>query len=214
MSDVEALARSILVRHKEAGHLRLELPAELCGPARASALETGLRQMAGVYRVMLDRSSRKLSVYFDPHLASLHEVARRLRGLLDELPDETASSAQQAPGMPPEERLRHTLAATREVIEDGARRVAHRIRQTVEGLRQPAAQEGSLQAKLQPVLAGALTEKAVLNFLNDIVAFYLIKVHWDLISQRWIKDPLKFRYAWLTTFYLVFLLVRFRKLNK
>ena len=61
------------------------------------------------------------------------------------------------------------------------------------------------------MIASALTEKAAINFVNDIVAFYLIKVHWELISQRWLKDPLKFRNAWLTTFYFVFLLVRYRK---
>ena len=61
------------------------------------------------------------------------------------------------------------------------------------------------------MLANALTEKAIINFLNDLVAFYLVKVHWELISQRWLKDPVKNANAWLTVFYLVFLLVRYRK---
>ena len=56
-----------------------------------------------------------------------------------------------------------------------------------------------------------LDEKAIINFLNDLLAFYLIRVHWDLITQRWLREPLKFRYAWLTIFYPVFLLVRYRK---
>jgi hypothetical protein len=61
------------------------------------------------------------------------------------------------------------------------------------------------------MLESALTEQAIINFLNDLLAFYLIRVHWDLITQRWLREPLKFRYAWLTIFYLVFLLVRYRK---
>lgn len=207
MSDTEALARRIAVRHKEPGHLRLELPAELCGPARAAALEAGLRRVAGVFRVTLEPATRKLSIHFDPHLAGLHDVARHLRALLEELPAEAGAGA-------PGEGLGHRLAAAKEAVEDGARRAATRLRRALAHLRHPDAPEGSLQARLQPMLAGALTEKAALNFLNDIVAFYLIKVHWDLISQRWLKDPLKFRYAWLSTFYLVFLLVRFRKQNK
>ncbi len=85
------------------------------------------------------------------------------------------------------------------------------LRARLESLRHPGAPAGSLQARLQPVLANALSEKAIINFLNDIVAFYLIKVHWELISQRWLKDPVKYGNAWLTTFYLVFLLVRYRK---
>ena len=92
-----------------------------------------------------------------------------------------------------------------------ARHVFADLRARLERLRQPGAQAGTLQARLQPMLANALTEKAIINFLNDIVAFYLIKVHWELISQRWLKDPVKYGNAWLTTFYLVFLLVRYRK---
>ena len=61
------------------------------------------------------------------------------------------------------------------------------------------------------MLANALTEKAIINFLNDLVAFYLVKVHWELISQRWLKSPAKHADAWLAAFYLVFLLVRYRK---
>jgi hypothetical protein len=70
---------------------------------------------------------------------------------------------------------------------------------------------GSLRARFQPMVESALTEKAVTNFFNDIVAFYLIKVHWDLITKRWLQNPLANSNAWLTTFYLVFLLVRYRK---
>ena len=69
----------------------------------------------------------------------------------------------------------------------------------------------SLHRKLQPVLASALTEKAIINFFNDMVAFYLIKAHWDLITKRWLKEPLAHSSAWMTTFYLIFLLVRYRK---
>jgi hypothetical protein len=36
-------------------------------------------------------------------------------------------------------------------------------------------------------------------------------VHWELISQRWLKNPVKHADAWLTVFYLMFLLVRYRK---
>jgi hypothetical protein len=61
------------------------------------------------------------------------------------------------------------------------------------------------------MLANALTEKAIVNFLNDLIAFYLVKVHWELISQRWLKNPVKHADAWLAIFYLMFLLVRYRK---
>ncbi|MBK7768898.1 MAG: hypothetical protein IPI44_24440 [Sulfuritalea sp.] len=40
-----------------------------------------------------------------------------------------------------------------------ARRAFRRLRARIEGLRQPKAASGSLQAKLQPMLANALTER-------------------------------------------------------
>jgi hypothetical protein len=69
----------------------------------------------------------------------------------------------------------------------------------------------AVQIQGKPVLQGILSEKAMINFFNDIVVFYLIKVHWELITQKWLKQPLKNLNAWVTTFYLVFLLVRYRK---
>ncbi len=55
--------------------------------------------------------------------------------------------------------------------------------------------------RFQPMIESALTEKAVTNFFNDIVAFYLIRTHWDLITKHWLKDPVKYGNAWLTVFY-------------
>lgn len=42
---------------------------------------------------------------------------------------------------------------------------------------------------------------------------FSVKAHWDLITKRWLKDPLAHSNAWMTTFYLIFLLVRYRKTN-
>lgn len=194
----DELARRIVVRHREAGHLRFDIPAELCRPAAAAAVGEGLRGVAGVYRVSLDPSARKLSIRFDPHVCGTGDVARRLTALLAHLPAEPSAAAVA---------LHDAGSRARVAVREGAMR----LRAAFDRLRAPAAPADSLQAKLQPVLASALTEKAVTNFINDIVAFYLIKMHWELISQRWLKEPLKFRNAWLTTFWLVFLLVRYRK---
>lgn len=205
--NAEALAARIVVRHREAGHLRLDLPAELCGPAASAALGAGLRELAGVYRVAVDPYGRKLSVRYDEHACSAAAVARCLKALLIDLPEEaTPQEAAEAPSNDATPAQGPASAVSALVKE-----AAFRFQDALGRLREPSAPEGTLQAKLQPVVAGALTEKAIINFLNDLVAFYLIKVHWELISQRWLKEPLKFRNAWLTTFYFVFLLVRYRK---
>lgn len=209
--DAEALARAIRVRHREAGYLRLELPGELCVEPRAGAIEAGLRQVAGVWRVTLYRADRKLAIRHDAHTCSVHQVASQLRALLDELPREAA------PGVPPPPApmLRHdTLRQAGERLGAQAARTAAQWRAVLQRLRTPTGPMSELQARLQPVLASALTEKAIIGFFNDLLAFYLIKVHWDLITRRWLKEPVHHANAWLAVFYLVFLLVRFRKLNK
>jgi hypothetical protein len=206
--DAANLSRLIAVRHKEPGHLRLELPPALAGPVVLAHLDVGLRQRTGVYRVTFEPEGRRLSIRFEPQQCGLHDVARQLRGLLDDLPAEAVTESTAPP--PPHD----PLATTRRAIERGAREVSTRVHRAIDKLRQPGAPEGSLQARLQPILKSALTEKASINFLNDVLMFYLIKVHWDLITKRWMKDPVRHADAWLTTFYLVFLLVRYRKSNK
>jgi hypothetical protein len=202
--DAADLSSRIVVRHREPGYLRLELPGEICHAAAAAAIEQGLRGVAGVYRVTVYPADRRLAVRYDAHACGVADVARGLKALLAGLPEPAPVAATTAPvGTGLDAQLHEAGAQARRAFAD--------LRARLERLRQPGAPAGTLQAKLQPMLANALTEKAVTNFLNDIVAFYLIKVHWDLITQRWLKDPVKYGNAWLTTFYLVFLLVRYRK---
>lgn len=202
MSTADELARRIQVVHRAAGYLRLELPAELCGAATATAIENGLLALPGVSQATVDRPWQRLSVRHDPALCTAPQIARHLFSLLPDLPLETpatAASAESAESAP--------AAAT----PFGLQPLLDRLQQLL-GLAEPAP-DGTLQARLQPVLASALTEKAIYNFLNDLVAFYLVKTHWELISKRWIKTPLAYSNAWMTVFYLVFLLVRYRKSN-
>lgn len=199
MSTADELARRIQVVHRAAGYLRLELPAELCGPAAAAAIENGLLALPGVSQATVDRPWQRLSVRHDAALCTAPQIARHLFGLLPDLPSEAPAAAASAESAP--------AAAT----PFGLQPLLDRLQQLL-GLAEPAP-DGSLQARLQPVLASALTEKAIYNFLNDLVAFYLVKTHWDLITKRWIKTPLAYSNAWMTVFYLVFLLVRYRKSN-
>lgn len=204
--NADDLARRIVVRHREAGYLRLELPAEICHPTAAIAFDAALRQVAGVYRVSFYAAPHRLAVSFDAHVCTAADVARALKGCLHALPEGEAGSAPAAAAP--------SAAQVTPALQDAvcqARRAVGQLRRRIEALRQPKAPAGTLQAKLQPMLANALTEKAIINFLNDLVAFYLVKVHWELISQRWLKNPVRHADAWLTVFYLMFLLVRYRK---
>jgi hypothetical protein len=209
--NADDLARRIVVRHREAGYLRLELPPEICHPTAAVAIDATLHHVAGVYRVTFYAAQRRLVVSYDAHVCTAADVARALKGCLHALPEGEAGSV---PVTMPEHAAAPLAARVTPALQDAARqarRAFGQLRRRIEALRQPKALPGSLQAKLQPMLANALTEKAIINFLNDLVAFYLVKVHWELISQRWLKNPVKHADAWLTVFYLMFLLVRYRK---
>ena len=209
--NADDLARRIVVRHREAGYLRLELPAGICQPTAAIAFDAALRHVAGVYRVTFYAAQRRLAVSFDAHVCTAADVARALKACLHALPEGEAGGD---PAIVPADAAAPLAERVTPALQDAARQARHafgQLRRRLEGLRQPKARPGSLQAKLQPMLANALTEKAIINFLNDLVAFYLVKVHWELISQRWLKDPVKHANAWLTVFYLMFLLVRYRK---
>lgn len=194
----EALARQIVVRYRGDGHVRFGLPDLLCAEAHAATIEEGLRRQPGVYRVTLYRRQGKLSVFYDPHACALNDIARRLHGVLGTLtaPKREAGKAQ---------RWKEKLDP-RQWFKKKAEQAKVK------------AEEWRFKAKLlkdvvtyHPQMNKLFTEQAVINFFNDLVTFYLIKMHWDLITQRWVRQPIRYRNAWATTFYLVFLLVRSRK---
>jgi hypothetical protein len=151
--------------------------------------------LAGISIAAVDQGWRRISIRFDQTVCSTAQVARQLFSLLDTLPA-PSSESETLVDEPTSSGLQPLLDKFKAVLTPAVEAPA-----------------GSLQAKIQPILASALTEKAIINFFNDLVAFYLIKAHWDLITKRWLQQPLAHSNAWMTTFYLVFLLVRYRKTN-
>ena len=198
MTQTAELAQRIVVLHREPGYLRLELPAEICGEAAVAAIEDGMKTLAGLSSAAVDRGWKRISIRFDAQVCTTAQVARHLFSLLPGLP------LDEAPAAEPE-------AAPSIDLNNGFQPLLDKLKAIIIPV-QPAP-EGSLQARFQPMVESALTEKAITNFFNDIVAFYLIKVHWDLITKRWLQNPVANSNAWLTVFYLVFLLVRYRKTN-
>lgn len=196
MTQTAELAQRIVVLHREPGYLRLELPPEICGEAAVAAIEEGMKSLAGLSSAAVDRGWKRISIRFDAQILSTPEVARHLFSLLPGLPLDEAPTAE------PE-------AAPSVDLNNGFQPLLDKLKSIIIPAEPPP--EGSLQARFQPMVESALTEKAITNFFNDIVAFYLIRVHWDLITKRWLQNPVANSNAWLTVFYLVFLLVRYRK---
>lgn len=184
-------AADIQVLHRDTGYLRLRLPPALRTPATGAAIENSLRTLTGVQRVTLLTAEGKLAVRFDPHVCSAGAVALRLKSVLADLPAATFTDAPETGTTADENAAPAHLGARLDRLRDSVTQ--------------------AMPARFQPIVASALTEKAATNFFNDIVAFYLIRTHWDLITKLWLKNPVKYGNAWLTVFYMVFLLVRYRK---
>jgi hypothetical protein len=213
--SVNSVSRQILVLHKSAGHVRFALPATLANPGSAAVIEAALVRIPGVRLVRIDPGTGKMGVHYDPIACSLRQLALVLKGSLEAAATAakhpTASGATSTSGV---SEIGRQLAQGVKQAEALARRLVQRVDAQL-APRQPAAAASETPGKLTPLRRAfnpsLLNEKAVINFANDIVAFYLIRVHWNLITQHWIKAPLQHGSAWLTVFYLTFLLVRYRK---
>lgn len=202
---VARLQDRVLLRHRAEGHLRFQLPGELLSPAAAEAIESGLREVEGVYRVVVYRGAGKLSVRFQETVCGLKEVALALDAILDEL---------AAAGLEPEPEMREAKPPLKERV--GAFLRLDRLKAKVAEMKMKAGVAAAVISARSnlPIKLPANMEGWTINFLNDLVAFYLIKVHWNLILQQWVKQPFKYRNAWLTVFYLTFLMVRYRKASQ
>lgn len=202
--DPQSVMAAVRLRHRTPGHLRFDLPESLCRAEIADYLEQGLHQIEGVRHVRVYRRARKLSVFYATTVCDVADVARRLARLIELLvrhAEVTPAGRSGRPGLWRRWRAARPLAGLQ------ARYRAWRSRAQMFG----AVAKAHWQYNPALRVLGDDPEKALLTFLNDAVTFYLIKVHWNLIVNQWLKQPLRFRYEWATAFYLVFLLVRSRE---
>jgi hypothetical protein len=213
--DARELERRILLRHRAPGHVRFEVPQDLCETHCSAAIRRSLISLPGVYRVDFYGAQCKLSIRYDETACTLREVGLRLRQALQD----AARSGLFERGSPGQARA---VAAPRAV--EAARppsRPAEWLRRKGESLRRKAQElrfkarvvkeVAKVKAETDPALRLLMDEKAIIGFLNDLTAFYLVKIHWDLITKQWIRAPFAHRYHWMAVFYLVFLLVRSRR---
>jgi hypothetical protein len=198
----------VRLRHRGAGHLRFQIPEILSRKDIALYLEQGLHQLEGVRRVVVYSDQRKLSIFYMENVCDVYQVVRKLARLIALLVDR-GFVTPEGKAVPPtwKDRLKARFASVR---------AGGSVRARITRWREQAKMAKNLlnaQWKVNPALRmlGDNPEKAAYGFFNDIVTFYLIKVHWDLILGKWLKSPLRYRYEWLTVFYFVFLLVRSRK---
>ena len=201
------IQKAFILRYRSEGHIRFQVPSKICQAHLVKALTDGLLAIDGVYRVQLYRSQQKLSIRYQESVCDFPSLAKQLYSLLAELEKNDALEQQEKPKArfnAWREKVKHkfeNLKATR-----WAKEKYTDAKETV----QAAKVIGKLGMK-KPQAFIADPEKAAIDFFNDILVIFLIKLHWEDITQKWLLKPLKHRYEWMALFYMFFLLVRSRR---
>lgn len=203
-----SIQKEFVLRYRIEGHVRFQIPAQICMANIAKAIEDGILAIEGVYRVNLYRGQRKLSIRFQESVCDFKSLARQLYQLLADLEkagafkQETVAQTKQSASWQEKTKAKlNGFKATRwakEKYTDAKETVQAAKIITRLGMKKPKALVND-------------PEKAIIDFCNDILVLFLIKLHWTNITQQWLLKPLKYRYEWMALFYMFFLLVRSRR---
>ncbi|GFO77496.1 hypothetical protein BPLS_P5973 [Bathymodiolus platifrons methanotrophic gill symbiont] len=202
-----SIQQEIILRHKSSGHVRFQIPERLCSDEVASFVSDAINDFDGVYRVNLFRNKQKLAIRFVEENLPFQELVQQLLTLLSDL--EKKGFFKAKPDAIKTSSFTNNLKLSN---WKGTRWAKDKYTETKE-----TAQAISILAKLglkkKPEIL-ANPEKTLITFFNDVLVLFLIKIHWKLISKKWILAPLKYRYQWLTIFYLMFLFIRSKTTKK
>ena len=200
-----SIQKEFVLRYRVDGHVRFQLPARICHVDVAKAVTDGISGIDGVYRVNLYRSQQKLSIRFNESVCDFKSLAKQLFQLLADL--------EKTGALKPKPVSKSTLwkeKAKSRLDDFKATRWAKEKFGDAKETVQAAKVIGKLSMK-KPTAFMKDPEKTIIDFLNDILVLFLIRLHWNDITQHWLVKPLKHRYEWMALFYMFFLLVRSRK---
>lgn len=200
-----SIQKEFTVRYKAEGHVRFEIPESLCDKEVAKRVTARILEIDGVYSVDLFRKQKKLSIRYHEVVCEFKQLANQLFQLLSEM-DEDGS----------------LLAPVVNEVSSAVLNLKSRIKSWKASrwasVKYSDAKETVQAAKVitklglkKPKSLFNDPEKAIIDFCNDILILYLIKLHWTRITKEWIPRPWAFRYQWTAVFYLFYLLMRSRR---
>jgi len=203
-----SIQKEFIIRYRADGHVRFEIPDQLCDATVAKLVSGKVLAIDGVYRVDLFRRQKKLSIRYQEVVCDFNQLATQLFQLIAELDEQGLLVAQ----------------VVKEVAD--AKAAGWGIKAKVKNWKASKwASEKYTDAKDTVQAAKVITklglkkpksfikdpERAIIDFLNDVLVLYLIKLHWTRITQEWIPRPWAFKSQWAAIFYLFYLLVRSRR---
>ena len=200
-----SIQKEFVLRYRDDGHVRFQIPAQICNVDAAKAVTDCISGIDGVYRVNLYRSQQKLSIRFQESICDFKSLARQLFDLLAELEEKGALQPKPvAKSTLWKEKAKSRLDDFK--VTRWAKEKYGDAKETVH-----AAKVITRLGMKKPKAFIKDPEKAIIDFLNDILVLFLIKLHWNEITKNWLIKPLKYRYEWMALFYMFFLLVRSRR---
>jgi len=203
-----SIQKEVTVRYRSEGHVRFEIPEQLCDEVVAKLFSARAQEIEGIYKVDLFRKQKKLSIRYQEVICEFNQLANQLFQLISELDQQgllvakvvNEVSSQQWESWDLKSRVKSWKASR------WAAGKYSDVKETV--------QAAKIITKLglkKPKSLIKDPEKAIIDFLNDVLVLYLIRLHWTRITQEWILKPWTFRYQWSAVFYLFYLLMRSRK---
>ncbi|MCK5121142.1 MAG: hypothetical protein KAQ91_04120 [Methylococcales bacterium] len=203
-----SIQKEFTVRYRDEGHVRFQIPELLCNEVVAKTVSAEILKIEGVYKVDLFRKQKKLSIRYQDVVCDFKQLAIKLFQLLAELDEKGLLVAPVVNDLNAKEKSKWNLKS--KVQDWKATRWASEKYDDAKDTVQAAKIITKIGLKKQGSLIKD-PEKAIIDFFNDILVLYLIKLHWVRITQEWIPKPWAFRYQWTAVFYLFYLLMRSRK---
>jgi hypothetical protein len=202
------IQKQCVLRHRADGYVRFQLPIELCRKEIAENVAAKIKAIDGVYRVNFYARQQKVSIRFQESVCDFMQLVNELFALISELEKSGALIVQT------EKKPTFLNKITTKASEKADNFAVTRWLKSKTIEAKETLQAAKIVTKLAMKKPNAFVkdpEKAILDFLNDILVLFLIRLHWDHITKLWLVSPFKYRYEWLATFYMFFLLIRSRK---
>ncbi|MGZ8227442.1 MAG: hypothetical protein ACXWT3_12530 [Methylococcaceae bacterium] len=200
-----AIQKQFVLRYREEGHLRFEIPVQFCDATIAKALTDAISNLDGIYRVRVYASQKKLSIRYQESVYDLKALAKLLFQIVGDLEKKALLQNQDK-----EKALKSGWNVKNKLKKLTVSKWFSEKYDDTRDTLQAAKILTKVGLKKQKVLIKD-PEKAIIDFLNDILVLFLIRLHWDHITKDWIPNPIKYRNEWVAVFYMIFLLMRSRR---
>jgi len=201
-----SIQQEIILRYRSSGHVRFQIPERLCSNEVAPFISDTIENIDGVYRVNLFRNKKKLSIRFVEEAISFEELAKQLTTLLSDLDKKEFLKIKANPI-----KVRDIKGSLKISDWKGVNWAKDKYTETKETAQAIGILTKFGLKKKPEILVNP--EKTLITFFNDVLVLFLIKIHWKLITKKWLLSPMKYRYQWITIFYLMYLFIR-SKTNK